>query len=182
MLKREDSRLKSDGGGIKAAGAQAAGGVYKRSRIVGVALALSLAAVMLWVWPTKAPVPPRHRQASVQTAPAEQTRRLLQQAREAFIAYNLTTPPGASAYHYYSEVLRYDPNNGEAQAGLRAIADRYAQMADEQMKLFQYEKARQYIEKGLMIVPDHPQLLALEGDANDNLPRRVIKSFKRIFR
>jgi serine/threonine protein kinase len=164
------------------AGATVNGTPRRYGKMIGIALAAILAMLIFWAWPAKDPTAPGDRHASIQTEITQRTQRLLLQAREAFIAYNLTTPPQASAYHYYNEVLRYDPQNPEALKGLREIADRYAHMADEQMKLFQYEKAQQYIEKGLMIIPDHPQLLALEKDANENFSRRVLKSFKRIFR
>ena len=182
VLKHNGTGLEGDQRRSRKAGSALMGGSHKRLRAIGIALAVIIAIVILWARPEKEPVSVNNHQTPRQTGTAERTQRLLQLAREAFIAYHLTTPPEASAYHYYSEVLRYDPQNTEAQAGLRQIADRYAQMADEEMKLFQYEKAQQYIEKGLMIIPDHPQLLALEKDANENLSRRVIKSFKRIFR
>jgi len=50
-----------------------------------------------------------------------QVRNLLSKAEKAIRAGNLATPPGESAYDYYRAVLRMDPKNAKALAGLRRI-------------------------------------------------------------
>ena len=102
-------------------------------------------------------------------------------AKESLDAYRLTTPPETSAYHYYNEVLKLDPENREAKQGIEEIADLYALLAEKQMKNFKYEKANEYIEKGLAVSPNHSKLLSLKADAGKNLPTKVYESFKSHF-
>lgn len=106
---------------------------------------------------------------------------LLRMAKESLDAYKLTTPSDTSAYYYYNEVLKFEPENIPAKQGMKEIADRYALLADGQIKQFNYEKAAQYIEKGLIISPGHPRLLSLREAANPNLPKKVINRLKDIF-
>lgn len=48
-------------------------------------------------------------------------RKLLAAAEKAVHAGNFSTPPGESAYDYYREVLRIEPNNPQALEGLKRI-------------------------------------------------------------
>ncbi|MCP4702115.1 MAG: hypothetical protein GY862_35435 [Gammaproteobacteria bacterium] len=91
--------------------------------------------------------------------------RLLRKAKKQLAALRLTTPAGNNAYESYRRVLALFPNNLEAQVGLKNIADRYLRFArgmpDEP------EKARQMIGKGLLVMPDHLELLALKQQRFD---------------
>ena len=49
------------------------------------------------------------------------------------------------------------------------------------MKNFKYKKAKEYIEKGLTVSPNHSKLLSLKADASEKLPTKVFKSFKSHF-
>jgi len=112
---------------------------------------------------------------------SEDIEKFLILAKESLVAYKLTTPPETSAYHYYNEVLKLDPENREAKQGIEEIANSYAFLAEKQMKNFKYKKAKEYIEKGLTVFPNHSKLLSLKADASENLPKKVFKSFKSIF-
>ena len=119
---------------------------------------------------------------NIESNTSENINKFLILARESLTAYRLTTPPDTSAYYYYNEVLKLDPENNEAKQGIEEIAYRYALMAEEQMRHFKYEKANEYIERGLMVSPNHSGLLSLKADANEKLPKKVLNSLKRIFK
>ena len=126
-------------------------------------------------------VPPIKPDDFIKSNTSEDIEKFLLLAEESLAAYRLTTPPETSAYHYYSEVLKRDPENPEAKQGMEEIANRYAFLAEKQMKNFKYEKANEYIEKGLTVSPNHSKLLSLKADASENLPTKVFKSFKSHF-
>lgn len=108
-------------------------------------------------------------------------KQLLSKAEECLIAYKLEDPKEDCALYYYSEVLKLDFGNREAKQGIEEIPDHYALLAKKQMNTFRYEKARQSIEKGLAMSPNHPELLSLKKDVNEKLPKRVLKSFEGLF-
>ena len=71
-----------------------------------------------------------------------------------------------SAFYYYSLVLEHRPNNVEALAGLMTIADRYVALAQKALKRNQLDKANTYIRRGLTVVPEHQELLALQQQSS----------------
>lgn len=111
-----------------------------------------------------------------------QIKQLLSKAEESLISYKLTDPKEDCALYYYSEVLKLDSENREAKQGIEEIPNHFALLAKDRMKKFRYEKARQSIEKGLAIAPNHPELLSLKRDVNEKLPKRVLKSFESLFK
>ena len=62
-------------------------------------------------------------------------------------AHNLTMPSGANAADCYVEVLERDPGNTEAQAGLDAIRELYAERMQEMIDRSEFAEARAEVER-----------------------------------
>ena len=106
---------------------------------------------------------------------------LLKSAQTALSDYRLTVPHEDSAYYYYQKVLEFDPENSQAMSGFTMIADRYFWLARKQFNNGRDKKARHYVDSGLRVKNDHPELLALR----DKLTRQdgsIGGSVDRLFR
>jgi hypothetical protein len=110
---------------------------------------------------------------------------LAQKAEQRFNEDNLTTPEGQSAFDYYRKIQKIEPDNPLAQAALQKIADRYATMADDAYRYFDFDTTRLHVEKGLMVMPSHPHLLELKSELNkskaENYKKSTEDNAKRIF-
>lgn len=71
---------------------------------------------------------------------------------------NLTTPPNNNAYETYQEVLRYQPENPVATAGVTAIKRSYVNWAKQDLKDSNYGRATFFYEKALAIDPSDEKL------------------------
>jgi tetratricopeptide (TPR) repeat protein len=98
---------------------------------------------------------------------------LSEKARLCLEANKLSTPADDSAYFYYSEIARLDPESGVVRKGMKDIANGYAGMAEEAYRDFDYKQAEVYVRRGLQIIPDHYYLLSL----NDELARSDLGRF-----
>ncbi len=87
---------------------------------------------------------------------------LLRSAQTALSDYRLTVPHEDSAYYYYEKVLELDPGSSQATSGFTMIADRYFWLARKQFNHGRDKKARHYVDSGLRVKDDHPELLALK--------------------
>ena len=70
-------------------------------------------------------------------------------------------PNNDSAFFYYQKVLQLDPGNRQAANGPSLIADRYLWLARKEINNGRDEKAKHYVDSGLRIKDNHPELLAL---------------------
>ena len=93
----------------------------------------------------------------------EAIKRWLLAADQAFQDYRLTTPPQDNAYDYYQQVIKLDPDDKEAVAGIDRIAHRYAILARNQLNRGHYALARLYVQRGIAVGSDHAELLALRA-------------------
>ncbi len=89
---------------------------------------------------------------------------LSEKARLCMDADKLSTPANDSAYFYYTEIGRIDPENELVEKGYKKIADRYAQLGEEAFGRFDYQMADRYVRRGLQIIPDHYYLLYLKDE------------------
>jgi serine/threonine protein kinase len=112
----------------------------------------------------------------------EKIQELLIKANECIASLRLTKPPQDNARHYLREVQQIDPDNVEAQRGMRKIADRYVGLAEKEMSRFKYDNARRFIETGLKVDPHHKGLLNLQTEINKRLDQRVMRSLKSLFK
>lgn len=87
--------------------------------------------------------------------------RLVSLAEQAFAMDRLRTPPEGSAWYYYQQVLKHDPESEEVKAGIRKIAKRYGKLAYGEIDKESYELALMYLHRGLELVPDDSELLSL---------------------
>ncbi|MGI9304953.1 MAG: serine/threonine protein kinase [Gammaproteobacteria bacterium] len=132
--------------------------------------------------------PDKALEPQVTDASALQARRQIDEyllsAEQASEEYRLTTPKSDNAYSKYLAVLSLDPGNEQALEGLVAIADRYANLAESEIRRLRYRKARLYVARGLSVQPDNNRLLALQRRVNEpgGLGRRISAKFKSLFR
>jgi hypothetical protein len=54
-----------------------------------------------------------------------------------------------------------DPANTEALQGLKELSDEYAELASAAVHRGRPDVASDYVERGLMLQPNHPQLLVI---------------------
>ena len=78
---------------------------------------------------------------------------------KAFHQYKLTQPLKDNAYYYYQKALALDSGNIPAILGIEKIANRYALLAEKQIRGHNLDKARTHIERGLMVDANHNGLL-----------------------
>ena len=90
----------------------------------------------------------------------------LQEARQNLEAWNLTAPQDRNAYHFYQRVLERDPDNAAAREGLEAIAERYGQLAERELRRDNFQKALDFVATGLSVDADHRRLWDLKTQIN----------------
>lgn len=87
---------------------------------------------------------------------------MLEFAQRALTEDRLTTPANDNANAYYRIVLQLDPENAPATQGLAHIANRYGVLAKRAAAKGDPAKARRFIGRGLAVVPEQAELLALD--------------------
>ncbi|MEJ2685645.1 MAG: AAA family ATPase [Gammaproteobacteria bacterium] len=106
----------------------------------------------------KGPPPPAHDESS-----RPSLSELATKAQAAFDDYRLTIPAVGSAYYYYQLMLARAPNDPRARQGLQRIVQRYQWLAQRSLARQDYDRARNYIHRGLGVDPDNPGLLKLQN-------------------
>jgi protein TonB len=86
----------------------------------------------------------------------------LQLAKEAFERGNYTEPSGSSALDLYRAALELNPDDADAQAGVRAVADKVLGNAERALTAQQMTDALRGIELARAIDPDNPRLEFLD--------------------
>lgn len=106
---------------------------------------------------------------------AEQIQTLLSKAQHAMAKKRFTSPKDDNAFSYYSEILNLDPTNTDAQNGLNKIAERYLNLATKRYESQELSKAMDFIDKGLNVVPEHTELMALKHKIQKQQPPTIAK-------
>jgi tetratricopeptide (TPR) repeat protein len=75
-------------------------------------------------------------------------------------ADRLMTPAEDSAYHYFSRVLAFEPDNAVAHDGLRDIALRYVQLAGAASRQGQFDNAEAFLRRAEDVDDELPALAA----------------------
>lgn len=103
-------------------------------------------------------------------------------ARESLDAGKLRAPERDNAYFYYQEVLKLAPGHEEGRRGLTDVADRYADLAQQELAEFDYLTSRHYVKLGLEVQPDNARLIALrdETDVLKSAPKRILGGIRSI--
>jgi tetratricopeptide (TPR) repeat protein len=98
--------------------------------------------------------------------------RLLAKAEQQLAASHLMEPADDNAYQSYRSVLKLDPHNQQAQAGMQEIANRIEQQARAKQRQEQYKQGLEMIAQGLMAAPKHSGLLALQKELAQQLEEK----------
>jgi serine/threonine protein kinase len=106
----------------------------------------------------------RTRQAEQERNAKIQT--LLAEARADFEALRLIEPGNDNALDGYRQVLQLDPQNSEAQQGLRAISDKLVALAQNAIAAEDFAQAESYLETASGIVPDAPNIQLARNELN----------------
>lgn len=96
---------------------------------------------------------------------------LLKLANKRMDALRLSTPKGDNALKYFREVLKLEPDNRDAQAGIRQIVLWYTQQAERALLEEKLEKGKLFIGRGLAIDSNHAELLALQKKITPPKPK-----------
>lgn len=124
------------------------------------AFIMVIAAVVIWQGPSK--IDPR----------TQKIIELFVQAERNIAASRLTEPISDNAYQNYRYVLKLDPRNEAALAGIEKIADHYEKQARSKQEKGQLGEVLALTEKGLQIDRQHEGLLALQTDFFDRLGKQ----------
>jgi cytochrome c-type biogenesis protein CcmH/NrfG len=92
-----------------------------------------------------------------------QVAKLLQQCKKHFEAKRLTTGRGGTALACYQKVLRLEPDNPQALAGLKAIENRYVEWAKKALSQKRFDKVEKYLTSLEKVNPDSPALADLRA-------------------
>ena len=121
----------------------------------------------------------------VTLSPAQQDKiaRLLEAADIHFMVGRITEPPGSNALDAYRQILKVDPQDQQARAGLIKIADHYEKLAEESWQSGDTETSLAMIETGMNILPSHAGLTDLKQDVSpdDGWFRKAISSVENLF-
>lgn len=91
---------------------------------------------------------------------------LLSQGQQLTKQYQLLTPEDDNAYSYFSKVLRLDPANEAAHAGIQEIVDVYIRLVKMAIYRNDNDGTERYLGRGLSLQPDNRELLALRDSFN----------------
>jgi hypothetical protein len=102
------------------------------------------------------------------TSPPGDVETLLVLGRQALNEYRLVTPEGDNAYEYLAAALQLDADNEEARAAIQEIVGIYITLAQQAIDANERARAARYLERGLGIQPDNPELVALKASLDDS--------------
>lgn len=127
------------------------------------ATAQSIAVAILHAEPAVAPV----ERAVVEPPRSSELEQLLRAAAAAIAESRLTLPPENNAYEYFMAVLSEEPHNRRARAGLAKIVARYRELAQGKLEDGKLREAQRLVKRGLKVVADDSDLLALQADIDN---------------
>ena len=99
---------------------------------------------------------------------------MLAQGQQALDDYRLVTPEGDNAYEYLRAVLQLEPVNETARAGIQKIVDSYITLAAKAVDSNELAKAERYLDRGLDIQSDNPELLAMKDTVNNKMEAATV--------
>src|SRR5262249_50140850 len=77
------------------------------------------------------------------------------------------------------QVLELAPDNSQARDGVTHIAERYLALAKKAVEKGQYTKAKRYVQLGLSVQSDHPDLVSLDTRLK-GLEKKSVLSSQRV--
>ncbi len=137
--------------------------------ITGIALVvLAGAGIAVWYGTDREP-PPDQRVLAIASN--------LASAQAAHRAGHLLDPSAGSAFALYSEVLRLDPQNAAAQAGLDQLATHFMEEAESQLVEGNLDAAASALASARRVRPDHRRLAFLDAQlAKDRQEQLVLQA------
>ena len=99
-------------------------------------------------------------------------KRLFARAAEQMNKHRYTTPKNNNATDTYQKILKIFPNNADAQQGLSEIAKEYYQLAATKKRLGKYQTSITFINRGLEVLPDDPNLNQLKQEVLTEMSNR----------
>ncbi|MCP4044134.1 MAG: serine/threonine protein kinase [Gammaproteobacteria bacterium] len=102
-------------------------------------------------------------------------------ARKSLEEQRLTAPPEDNAFYYFSRLWEMDPGNLQAQEGIMEVANRYAAMAEDQLRKKNYDLAENYISQGLGVAPNNKHLQVLRSNTQLR-EKSLIESIMELFK
>jgi|SRR5215217_6766817 len=94
---------------------------------------------------------------------------LLHKAQQHVAALRLTLPLADNAWEAYRRVLEIGPHTQQAKEAMKAIADRYGDLARASAKDGDFEEGLRLVALGLRVAPKHSGLNALQIQIQDVL-------------
>jgi tetratricopeptide (TPR) repeat protein len=96
-------------------------------------------------------------------------KQLLREAQRQLTEEKYTTPKNDNAVDTYQKILAIAPQHVAAQQGIQKVVQEYYQRALRQQGEQPYRSSLLWINRGLKIAPDDPQLQQLKQEIEDNL-------------
>ncbi len=113
----------------------------------------------------------------------QQVDTLLKLAQKQIEQERLTHPPGDNAAESLHAVLKLDPDNADATAGLEGMVSRYLEIARSKVKEGSLESALAHVERGLIAVPDHVGLVGMKAQVQNMIEaERELAEAEKYFR
>ncbi|HTT08623.1 MAG TPA: protein kinase [Gammaproteobacteria bacterium] len=114
-----------------------------------------------------APVPPAAPPVQVEEkSKSSEIADLLAKAKTDIEALRLIGADSNNAIARYKKVLQLDPQNSEAQQGIRAIADKFVSLAMNATAAANFDQAGKYLDEATAISPDAPNIKLARDDLN----------------
>lgn len=89
---------------------------------------------------------------------------LLRAARDDINANRLTSPAGRNAFERFSRVLRMDPENAGAKAGLEAVVERYIGLAKRAYRRGDAARVATYLARAERVLPGFPRTAQVRAE------------------
>lgn len=105
----------------------------------------------------------KQKSLQAQQSKAAEISDLLRLADEDLAASRLASPRGRNAIDRYQKVLELDSENERASAGLRAVADKYVQLANNAINSREPEKITSYLSRLNQVAPDHSAIPSIRS-------------------
>ncbi len=104
---------------------------------------------------------------------------LARKAQHSIEIDNLTSPKMDCAYKYYQDIRILDHDSVIVVNGIKKIANRYADLAEDSYRNLNLANASEFVKKGLKVQSDHDRLLVLQEDLSLSKPGIFFKMLQK---
>jgi len=117
----------------------------------------------------------KNAQLEAQRKKKQQLDRLLSKAKELFTQKNYITPKNNNAFDTYNEVLKQEPGNTQAKAGIKDIQQHYSTQFDKHISASQLTKAKADIDIMKKIAAPSSTIKKMQATLKNSQPKKVVK-------